>query len=114
MFDTDHDIPSAEAVHLSKLDRGLVKTDTCNGARLLNSMLCEAVDVAVCEKIEHEGGIPDEAQVLVLQQDCHHHMRNVWIGAVAKRLSMYLYEILASDLCEIDFCYHVSLCSMQC
>jgi hypothetical protein len=47
MFDTDHNIPSAEAVHLSKLDQGLVKRDTCNGARLVNFIMCEAVDVAV-------------------------------------------------------------------
>ena len=35
-------------------------------------------------------------------------MRNVWIGAVTKRLSSYLNEILASDLEAIDFRYRVS------
>ena len=35
-------------------------------------------------------------------------MCNIWIGAVVKRLSTYLNEILASDLSEIDFHYRVS------
>ena len=37
--------------------RTLGKKYRTNGARMLNSMLCEAVNVAVPEKIEHEGGI---------------------------------------------------------
>jgi len=40
--------------------------------------------------------------------DCHHHLRNVWIGAMNKRLSTYLNEILASDLDAIDYQYRVS------
>lgn len=46
--------------------------------------------------------------VTVLTQDSHHHMRNVWIGAVTKRLSTYLNEILTCDLNAVDVCYQVS------
>ena len=38
----------------------------------------------------------------------HHHLRNVWIGAVTKRLSSFLNEILACDLEEIGFQFRVS------
>ena len=108
MFGTDHDIPSAHAIHLSKLNHGVINTDTCNAARLLNSMICDAVDTAVREKIELEGGNSDDACVLVLQQDCHHHLRNVWIRAVVKHLSTDINKIMASDLSEIDYRYHVT------
>ena len=40
MFGTNHDIPSAEAIHLSKLWDGIITTDTCNSARLLSSQTC--------------------------------------------------------------------------
>eukprot|EP00957_Ditylum_brightwellii_P110106 8397308-Ditylum_brightwellii.AAC.1 len=43
-----------------------------------------------------------------LQQDCHHHMHNVWIGAITKCMPTYLDEILRSDLDTIDFHYRVS------
>ena len=32
----------------------------------------------------------DEEELLVLRQDCHHHLRNVWIGAIHKTLSKWL------------------------
>ena len=63
---------------------------------------------AVGQKIGDCGGNPDDEQINVYTQDCHNHMRNVWIGAVTKRLSSYLNEILASDLEAIDFRYRVS------
>jgi hypothetical protein len=108
MFDINHDIPSAEAMHLSKLRDGIITTDTCNSARLLSSLIKDAVTEAVGQKIGDCGGNPDEEQINVYTQDCHNHMRNVWIGAVTKRLSSYLNEILASDLEAIDFRYRVS------
>ena len=108
MFDTNHDIPSAEAIHLSKLQDGIITTDTCNSARLLSSLIKDAVTQAVGQKIGDCGGNPDDMQINVYTQDCHNHMRNVWIGAVTKCLSSYLNEILASDLEAIDFRYRVS------
>ena len=44
--DDDHGIPSANAVHLSKLNWGLITADTCNSARLLSKMLAEKVEAA--------------------------------------------------------------------
>jgi hypothetical protein len=108
MFGTNHDIPSAEAIHLSKLCDGIITTDTCNSARLLSSLIKDAVTQAVGEKISGCDGNPDDERIKVYTQDCHNHMQNVWIGAVTKRLSSYLNEILASDLEAIDFRYRVS------
>jgi len=106
--DDDHGIPSANAVHLSKLNWGLITTDTCNSARKLSKLLAEKVKEAVVEKMNQSGEEISNDTVNVLTQDCHNHLRNVWIGAVTKRLSTYLNEQLASDLDNIDFRLRVS------
>ena len=108
MFDTNHDIPSANAIHLSKLRNGVVTTDTCNAARLLSSLIRDAVIEAVGEKLCNDGQDSEDEQIHVYTQDCHNHMRNVWIGAVTQRMSSYLNEVLANDLEAIDFRYRVS------
>ena len=102
-FGSDHDIPSANAVYLSKLKFGVINTDTCNPARLFSTMLQEKVEDSVQEKIMQDGGIPNNENIRVLTQDCHHHFRNVWIGAAVKKLLSYLNEILVSDLNTNDF-----------
>ena len=108
MFGNDHDIPSATEVHLSKLNRGIITTDTCNSARRISHLLADAIRMAVEEKIQQNGKNPEELTIMVLTQDCHHHLQNVWIEAVNKRLSSYLNEVLASDLSNIDFPLRVS------
>ena len=105
-FGATHDIPSSKEMNLTKLEGAAVTSDTCNGARLTSELLSNEIEKAIKEKIAKEG-LP-ERDVLVLQQDCHHHLRNVWIGAITKRLSSYLNEILAADLDAIDFRYRVS------
>lgn len=108
MFGSNHDIPSAAEMHISKLEGGVINTDTCNAARLTSKLLAEAIEQAVNEKFVSGGADAELKPVTVLRQDCHHHMRNVWIGAVTKRLSSYLNEVLACDLDAIDFRYRVS------
>ena len=44
----------------------------------------------------------------MLQQDCHHHLHNVWIGALTKDLSKYLDGYLAADLDVILFMLRVN------
>ena len=36
MFGDTHSIPSSSQIHMSKLEGGLVNTDTCNGARIIS------------------------------------------------------------------------------
>ena len=100
-----HDIPSSDEMHMSKLAGAIVNSDTCNGARLTSSLLLDEIEKAVEEKMRERGELGDP---LVMQQDCHHHLRNVWIGAVTKSLSKYLNEILALDLEDIDSRYRVN------
>jgi hypothetical protein len=84
MFGSNHDIPLAAEMHTSKLEGGVMNTDTCNAARLTSKLLAEAIEHVVNEKFVSGGGDAKLKPVTVLRQDCHHHMRNVWIGAVTK------------------------------
>jgi hypothetical protein len=104
MFSTTHDIPCSSEIHLSKMEGGLVTTDTCNSARLLGKILVDAVEFHVNEKRELEGinGNDNDNDVVAMIQDCHNHMRNVWIKAVTVRLSIFLNKALALDLKEIS------------
>ena len=103
-----HTIPSSCQVSLAKLGigGGGTMTDNCNAAIALGRVLSDQIRQLALDKIREDGG--DESAVLMLQQNCHHHMRNVWFGAVVKRLSSYLNELLACDLAAISFRYRVS------
>ncbi len=104
MFGDTHSIPSSSQIHLSKLEGGLVNTDTCNGARLLAQLLVDAVDFAVEEKRALSGENDNHPNTLTtMVQDCHNHMRNIWIKAVTHRLSSYLNKVLADDLNDLDW-----------
>ena len=101
----DHDIPSSETMNLTKFENAVVTSDTCNAARLTSSMTVDAIEDAIAGAKEAAG---EEYELTVLCQDCHHHLRNVWIGALNKCLSKYLNKILQEDLSKIDFRYRVS------
>ena len=59
-------------------------TDTSNAARKFNAKIAEHIQ-DVCKQKAIESGIePSEANVRIQQQDCHNHLRNVWIGAITK------------------------------
>ena len=105
---SSHDIPPGESIHLSKLRDGVITTDTCNAARLLSSLVSEKVEEAVQLKLSEEGGDIANATINTYRQDCHNHLRNVWIGAVTRHLSTYLNEMLASDLSDMAFRHRVS------
>ena len=105
MFDNNHDIPLAQAIHLSKLRDGVITTDTCHAAHLLSSLIKDAVTEAVGQKIHTDGRNPQDEQIHVYTQDCHNHTRSIWIGAVTQQMTSYLNKILANDLEAIDFRY---------
>ena len=56
------------------------------------------------EKKEELGGLPDDedSSLTVIIQDCHGHMRNIFINGITKRMSSYLARVLAEDLEGID------------
>ena len=106
MFRKSHNIPLSDHMNIVKLDGTSLNANTCNSARKTSRGLGKVVVEAAKEAITVEGR--EEQDPIVLQQDCHHHLRNVWMGAITKHLSKYLDKILTTDLKEIDFRYRVS------
>jgi hypothetical protein len=104
MFGQNHDIPPGTSIDVAKLEGGMITTDTCNGARLLSKLLAEEIDRRVKEKKEELGGLPndEDSSLTVIIQDCHGHMRNIFINGITKRMSSYLARVLAEDLEGID------------
>ncbi len=47
MFGPNHSIPPGSEIHLSKIEGGLITTNTCNSARLLGRLVVDAVENAV-------------------------------------------------------------------
>ena len=45
---------------------------------------------------------------MALRADCHHHLRNIWIGAIVIKIAKYLNNILSLDLANINFRYRVT------
>jgi hypothetical protein len=80
MFGLEHSIPPSYEIHLSKLKGGLINTDTCNGACLLAQLLVDVVDFAVEENRQLTGDdTNNDNTITCMVQDCHNHMRNIWI-----------------------------------
>ena len=61
----------------------------------------------ICKEKSLEKG-EDPANVLIMITYFHNHLKNVWIGAITKRLSKYFDEILAYDWEAIESRYRVS------
>ena len=77
-------IPSPDGMDPSiKLPNSLWTTDTCNAASKFQNIACKT----------YEGG---------LKQDCHNHLRNVWMGGLEIELSSYLTKCLRESLDDID------------
>lgn len=107
MFGHDHSIPDSKGLCQSKMGGGgVVTSDNCNVARRLSTRLVEDIETICIHKLEEQG--KDTSAVLVLQQACHNHLRNVWFSVVTKYLSAYLDEMLQCDLDAISFKYRVS------
>ena len=87
-------IPDMSSIDISKLTDGAVTTDTCNSARKARRILVEIVS-------QIDGGV-------VHEQDCFHHLRNVWINGAAKAVSRFLKEYLSDSLDEISSFLRVS------
>ena len=104
MYDKDQDIPSSDDMNLTKCKELVATSDGCNAARLTSTITVKALEAAIEEAAALEG---EEYKPLIVIVGCHHHMRNVWIGALVKDLSKYLNGILHEDLSNINFRYRV-------
>ena len=79
--------------------------DTCLPAQATSRMPVNAIEKVIKEKAEVDG---EEYLPCAVQMDCHHHLHNVWLGALNKHLSKYLTTLLQQDLNAIDFRYCVT------
>ena len=87
---------------------GAATSDNCNGALKVKRLLVDATQEAVRAKYTDEewealGEKQQAAMLLVLEVDCWHHLRNVWVGAVTKELTKRLKDNLKDELDSIDF-----------
>ena len=77
-------VPSPDGIDPDKkLPNSVWTTDTCNAASKFQNIACET----------YAGG---------LKQDCHNHLRNVWVGGLELELSSYLSTVLRESLDRID------------
>ena len=77
-------IPSPDGIDLQKnLAHSVWTTDTCQDATLVCTIAVENFGDGV------------------IQQYCHNHMQNVWVGGLEKELSTYLTNLPISSLDEI-------------
>jgi len=85
-----HLLPTKEDITLQKLKGGGIMTDTCNPARLANSLISEEVDGVTYNLL------------------CHNHLRNIWIKNVLESLTEHLRICLHDNLDEIAPEFRVS------
>jgi hypothetical protein len=84
-------LPTEDGISIDKLGQlGTITTDTCNNAQKQRQLLSQ------------------KNQGEVIEQDCHHHLRNVWAKAVEIELSKYLTVMLRDSLGKIDSSFRVS------
>ena len=85
-----HKIPSGKEMNIGKLGNGgAITTDMCNGAQKTRRLLVEEV---IRHSINNN----------VLQVDCWHHLRYVWLEGMGKSLTTFLNNLLKDSLDEID------------
>ena len=73
---------------------GTVNTDTCNAARKIQRILVSSIANAA-----------DDLNVSrrnFLEVDCWNHLRNVWLGGITKKLSIFLRDSMSSKIDCID------------
>ena len=88
-------LPRPSGLCVSKLRDGAgVMTDGCDAARKFRRLFIESVK-KVCIDMDYS-----DDQIIIFENDCWQHMRNVWFGQVLKHLSKYLADLLEDDLKE--------------
>ena len=93
--DCQYEIPHSKELYIGKLGfGGAITTDTCNTAQKTRRLLVKEV-------------LQYSSDNNVLQVDCWHHLRNVWLGGM-KKTTKFLKDLLEDSLDEIDPCLRVS------
>ena len=86
-------IPDPSSIDPIKMLRIQVMHDTCNTARKMGDVLSDTII-----NIAKERGITDANELVVLQGDCHNHMRCIIFNQVELAMGRKLEEHLREDL----------------
>jgi hypothetical protein len=102
------DMPSADNVGLHRLsENAVLMSDTCNAARAAKRLIAEMAEEAGRKRIGTEAweAMGEEARAAACTchlGDCHDHMRNIIIKAMAEKATEYLKGHLADSLDEFS------------
>jgi len=83
--DEEDPFSASNGLSLTKLREGGISSDFCTTLQKERRLLAEVI-----------GGEP-------WQQDCHHHLRNVWFKVMEKALTTKLNQMMKDDLEEISY-----------
>ena len=86
------EIPLPEELCVSKLLGGTMSSDNCDTARKTTSKTTELIYAIARAK----GFSEEELRIYI--GHCHHHLRNVWVGAISNHLARKLTELMKNDL----------------
>lgn len=88
---------------------GALMSDTCNSARktrrLLGELIQKQAEASLRESHGDDGweSMAEEERAKLLRVyslDCHHHLRNIWLGHMSRKQAAYVHEELATQLKE--------------
>jgi len=94
-------IPQPSDLDIGKLYNGSIVTDTCDQAWKQRCLLALTVKNAA----QKMGKADDE--ICILEIDCWHHICNVWLGNVSKRMNKTLQEVHGDQLSDLPSNYHI-------
>ena len=95
-------IPRSVDLTLGKLGKnGMVMTDTCSTAQKFRRLLIDSI-TEICQ-----GEGMSDNEIKLFEGDCWHHLRNIWFGAVIKKLNQSLADLWEQDLEDIPSLYRV-------
>ena len=113
------DMPSADNIGLHRLsENAVIMSDTCNAARATKRLLAEMAEKAGRERLgteawEKMSEEEREEKVKCHLGDCHDHMRNIIIKAMATAATEFLKDKLADSLENFSSFDRVSVDGME-
>ena len=117
----DHCLPDPDKLKITNLKQGGLTTDTCAQARATRKLVVEKmVELLNNWEMSDDNNIgklyfiycinvstnifldPTADEIVALEIDCWHHLRNVWFNGMNKEVTKYVKGALKFDLNEID------------
>lgn len=96
-------IPDPALIDVTRFVGVMIEHDSCNTARKFGSLFCESIREAIGERITEAN-----VNMMVLEGDCHNHLRNVWFEHIDSDWGSLLEDHLKADLAIIPTHLRVS------